>query len=862
MKKLVTAIALLLWASQAWAQQSTQAGGTGCSTPATAARLGVMSPTIGTVCTITDGASATDCTTGGGTDKVTCFYCGAAWQSSSCGGASGGNVLDIRDYGAVCDGSTDAASSINSAITASEEGDIIFFPGCTNAWRIGSTISLPSTHSITIMGGGSAIDATVGVSDVFAIEDVGQAVNSPQHVIEGLRIYNAGTQGQGNAIRIEDSNSQTLRNLYIQDFDTGIKLQLGGGFTEATKIEDVRIHNCDNGISFEKISGTSSSFASTHLEHVEIVAAAAAATQPILLGVSAGTSIYRSRFDNVILFPSQTDSIGFYCQGTLRSLTGSLHVESTNGSATGNTGIELAAGCSLMTVDLDVDIRGTIANDFVNGSGSGVSGLRVQNIANYPGAEIRDASQKQYFSGSICDDDLSTCRYRKTMNTAGVLRHEFNEAEPMEFIDIATEDIAPVRMKDIGNECTAASDDLTPSVADCTQINLATYGAGSVVTDFDDGISGQTLLVRLQSTDVTVASSASIRLNNGEDFTCSNAHCVLYLWLDGNSWREISRTDNTSGTYVSKTGDTMSGVLNIDTTVPNALQAYSNTGGNATYARLGCDGDGVDGTFCNMELTADNSVGTEVGVAQIRHTAMDTDNGSLDGRVDVLVKSGGSYNGLQQWSSNAGGTKTVIINPSNLDVDFRVYGAPSNTIFACDGSTEVCEFLNPPTGLSATTMTKFQTGAPSFNGTSTQETAGSAYCVKWFVPGRIADADTMDFVLEIGTDVSEVVELGTYSADGQTQYFECTVPTSSGTGSLNCSNDNATPAAIPPGDVWMCVTTSTGNVAFVSMHASTYQGRYCTHTETVTSGELPDTLTSPSCTWTNLLPAYLGLSDE
>jgi len=174
----------------------------------------------------------------------------------------------------------------------------------------------------------------------------------------------------------------------------------------------------------------------------------------------------------------------------------------------------------------------------------------------------------------------------------------------------------------------------------------------------------------------------------------------------------------------------------------------------------------------------------------------------------------------------------------------------------------VCEFLNPPTGLSATTMTKFQTGAPSFNGTSTQETAGSAYCVKWFVPGRIADADTMDFVLEIGTDVSEVVELGTYSADGQTQYFECTVPTSSGTGSLNCSNDNATPAAIPPGDVWMCVTTSTGNVAFVSMHASTYQGRYCTHTETVTSGELPDTLTSPSCTWTNLLPAYLGLSDE
>jgi hypothetical protein len=307
----------------------------------------------------------------------------------------------------------------------------------------------------------------------------------------------------------------------------------------------------------------------------------------------------------------------------------------------------------------------------------------------------------------------------------------------------------------------------------------------------------------------------------------------------------------------------MSGVLNIDTTgVPNALQVYVDTGGNANYAQMGCAGNGVGNSLCNMTLTADNANGSETIIAMLRHQIVDTTVNSIDGKMEILLKSNNTMQSIQHWLSAADGTKTVLVNPANLDVDFRVYGDTTNNIFACDGSTEVCSFLNPPTGLSETTMTKFQTGAPGFNGTSTQETAGSAYCVKWFVPGRIADADTMDFVLSTGTGAAEVVELGTYSADGQAQYFECRLPTSSGTGSLNCSNDNATPAAIPPGDVWMCVTTSTGTVAFLSMHASTNEGRYCTFTQTVTSGELPDTLTSPSCTWTNLLPAYLGLSDE
>ena len=868
MKKLVTAIALLLWASQAWAQQSTQAGGTGCSTPATAARLGVMSPTIGTVCTITDGASATDCTTGGGTDKVTCFYCGAAWQSSSCGGASGGTdvALDLGDTG-----SNDSAA-INEIATNGDTNSIFTEPAADKL-LIDASQNWPACDAATAADGLSAscnqcvdistnTNLSVGAGLSLLSSSIGVVSNASGFLNDGGTTSLSCSAGTDGRIQVMDNGSleycDGAATSVLQSYDPATTLTAGTGLTGNFVIDTSSTINCDDAVANGTTKGCST-FASADF---------ATATAGV---VSLNPSHTGSAHHDAVTLAGTPDYITLSGQQlTLTKLSISDDTDLSYGP-----GVILIGGDTLYVASQE--------EAFITDGGA--TNLTCSSPQGYGSMQVMDDGSLQWCDGAATPALQTTNNFVKT--TGDTMTGDLT------ITDVAAGSVLTLTGLESEDTLVLASENATsPSNNDAAMLAM------SVENDANTQVVGGRIL--MQMVDVTDTSEDSQMAFQIIDDQSVNPIIPLQLansasglpsvvinpglqdidflhWASGSPTKTIAcdastqicdfaKSPTVAGgadtTYVAVAGDAMTGALNIDASTTLALQAYSNVGTDATYARLGCDGDGVDGAFCNMELTADNSVGTEVGVAQIRHTAMDTDNGSLDGRVEVLVKSGGSYRGLQQWVSNAEGTKTVLVNPGKFDVDFRVYGVTSNNIFACDAGTEVCSFLNPPTGLSATTMTKFQTGAPGFNGTSTQETAGSAYCVKWFVPGRIADADTMDFVLSAGTDVSEVVELGTYSADGQTQYFECTVPTSSGTGSLNCSNDNATPAAIPPGDVWMCVTTSTGNVAFYSMHASTNQGRYCTHTETVTSGELPDTLTSPSCTWTNLLPAYLGLSDE
>lgn len=63
---------------------------TACKTPTVVASLaGVCGATKGTIATVTDGASASDCTSGGGSTAVTCLYGGASWAAVGGGGGSG-----------------------------------------------------------------------------------------------------------------------------------------------------------------------------------------------------------------------------------------------------------------------------------------------------------------------------------------------------------------------------------------------------------------------------------------------------------------------------------------------------------------------------------------------------------------------------------------------------------------------------------------------------------------------------------------------------------------------------------------------------------------------------------------------------
>lgn len=75
------------------------------------------SPATNTRATISDGASATDCTTGGGSTVVDCRYTGSAWTAAP-GGSGSGTVTEVQagEGIVVIDGTTTPTVSTDSAI--------------------------------------------------------------------------------------------------------------------------------------------------------------------------------------------------------------------------------------------------------------------------------------------------------------------------------------------------------------------------------------------------------------------------------------------------------------------------------------------------------------------------------------------------------------------------------------------------------------------------------------------------------------------------------------------------------------------------------------------------------------------------
>ena len=90
-------LALLLLASPALAQFDVNSGGTGCDGVKVVVDL-TGSFDTGAICTVTDGASATDCATGAGSTKVTCRHDGSdVWTAIGGGGGGSQNVFKTID---------------------------------------------------------------------------------------------------------------------------------------------------------------------------------------------------------------------------------------------------------------------------------------------------------------------------------------------------------------------------------------------------------------------------------------------------------------------------------------------------------------------------------------------------------------------------------------------------------------------------------------------------------------------------------------------------------------------------------------------------------------------------------------------
>ncbi len=87
---------------------------------------------------------------------------------------------------------------------------------------------------------------------------------------------------------------------------------------------------------------------------------------------------------------------------------------------------------------------------------------------------------------------------------------------------------------------TALADDATPSVS---AGNLFKSGGTTAITDFDDGVVGQTIRV-LAAHSVTITDGAPIILAGGANYDMTDSDTLVLTMFDDQVWQEVARSVN------------------------------------------------------------------------------------------------------------------------------------------------------------------------------------------------------------------------------------------------------------------------------------------------------------------------------
>jgi hypothetical protein len=158
--------------------------------------------------------------------------------------------------------------------------------------------------------------------------------------------------------------------------------------------------------------------------------------------------------------------------------------------------------------------------------------------------------------------------------------------------------------------------------------------------------------------------------------------------------------------------------------------------------------------------------------------------------------------------------------------------------------------------------------APAWSAVEFQVPTGGAEATTGFVgPGdgdcicqavtllAMDEIDTIRFYTGTGGGGAGVEEVGVYSYDGQTQYFEDVDDwDADATGYETLTNDGGfQDTAVPEGTVWVCFSADADTTGYsLAMATSSTTDELTSYhaTVTCTSGNLPATI-SPSGSWTN-----------
>lgn len=132
----------------------------------------------------------------------------------------GGQLYNVKAYGAVCDGSTDDTAAFTAAISAagSAGGGIVYAPACASAYKI--TTIANGSNGVSIRGAGSNATSITSASAASTII----ALNGTYQTLGGVKITCTGATAT--AMQLSGSNN-TIDDVAAFGFTTGISTGSG-----------------------------------------------------------------------------------------------------------------------------------------------------------------------------------------------------------------------------------------------------------------------------------------------------------------------------------------------------------------------------------------------------------------------------------------------------------------------------------------------------------------------------------------------------------------------------------------------------------------------------------------------------------
>ena len=480
---------------------------------------------------VATGATPPDATSGINSDGY--FYDAASSARKFEVVPVGGAVL-VEWFGAKGDGVTDDGGAFLIAIAGSSDG-VKIKGASTSGYMCSKDLTLPSTHAVTFDFFGKNNIIYSGTGTLLKIVS-GVGASDPVHRV-WLRAK-ANTAGSGTAVQVEDSINQKI-NVLVEDFAVGVDLHIAANWCEANEVSGF-IVDCDKGITFTR-SGGNYSFAGTYLKNLWIQSTNAVAATPYGIHVGTLLDLYRSRFDNVVIFPRKANAVGFYCNGKMRNCTGAVHFEG-DGVITSNTAWSFGPNADLLRFSIQSDIRGGIGTWFSFDAGIAASAYASGIVTDSLSNEQASIRRQGILSGirAIYDEDASTVRYVEDVSAADVVRHRY--ANQPQFLDYADGKPIDAQIIPVGSGVKVEASSATPDVKGVKTLRLG-FSAATTVTDFLNGATEQTIVVHHNNTNATIQHGTNLYLQGSANYTPAAAGARHVFQKYGGVWWEISRIE-------------------------------------------------------------------------------------------------------------------------------------------------------------------------------------------------------------------------------------------------------------------------------------------------------------------------------